>query len=60
MTLELCARFLADYLDGDRYFKIKKPGHNLIRARNQIELLRQMEAATPAMEAIVDKYRRYS
>ena len=60
MTLELCARFLTDYLDGDRYFKIKKPGHNLIRTRNQIELLRQMEAATPAMEAIVEKYRRYS
>ncbi|MBQ9859968.1 MAG: aminoglycoside phosphotransferase family protein [Clostridia bacterium] len=60
MTLELCARFLADYLDGDVYFKIKKPGHNLIRTRNQIELLRQMEAATPAMEAVIEKYRRYS
>lgn len=58
MTLELCARFLADYLDGDLYFKIKKPGHNLIRTRNQIELLRQMEKATPQMEAIVEKYRQ--
>ncbi len=58
LTLELCARFLADYLDGDMYFKIKKPGHNLIRTRNQIELLRQMESATSAMEAIVAKYRK--
>jgi len=60
MTLELSARFLTDYLDGDQYFKIKKPGHNLIRVRNQLELLRQMEAAAPAMEAIVNKYRKFS
>ena len=54
LTLELCARFLTDYLNGDTYFKVKKPGHNLIRTRNQIELLRQMEQLTPAMEAIVE------
>lgn len=56
LTLELCARFLTDYLNGDTYFKVKKPGHNLIRTRNQIELLRQMEQLTPAMEAIVSAY----
>ena len=56
LTIELAARFLTDYLNGDIYFKVKKSGHNLIRTRNQIELVRQMEAATPAMEAIVAKY----
>ena len=38
ITLELAARFLTDYLDGDRYFKIRTGGHNLVRARNQIAL----------------------
>ena len=60
MTLELVTRFLTDYLDGDQYFKIKKPGHNLIRTRNQIELLRQMEQAAPAMETVVAEFRRFS
>ncbi len=53
LTLELCARFLTDYLNGDTYFKVKKPGHNLIRTRNQMELLRQMEEKSDMMEAIV-------
>lgn len=56
LTLELCARFLTDYLNGDVYFKVKKPGHNLIRTRNQIELARQMEEHMHEMAAIVDEY----
>lgn len=36
---EQAMRFLSDYLVGDIYYRIKKPGHNLIRARNQITLL---------------------
>ena len=31
-------RFLTDFLDGDRYFAIAHPGHNLERARNQLRL----------------------
>lgn len=56
LTLELSARFLTDYLNGDVYFKVKKPGHNLIRTRNQIELVRQMEEKADIMDAIVAKY----
>ena len=56
LTLELCARFLTDYLNGDVYFKVKKPGHNLIRTRNQIELVRQMEDHMDEMASIVEKY----
>lgn len=56
LTLELCARFLTDYLNGDVYFKVKKPGHNLIRTRNQIELVRQMESRRDEMASIVEKY----
>ena len=42
MTLELATRFLCDYLQGDIYFKTEKPLHNLIRAKNQIELSKKI------------------
>jgi hypothetical protein len=35
MTLECGVRFLTDYLEGDRYFKIRRPDHNLLRCRTQ-------------------------
>lgn len=31
-------RFFADYLNGDTYYKIKYPLHNLVRTRNQLKL----------------------
>ena len=40
MTYECGMRFLADYLEGDVYFKIDYPSHNLDRARNQFKLVR--------------------
>lgn len=56
ITLELASRFLADYLDGDIYFKISRTDHNLVRARNQIRLAQEMEAVFPEMEDIVRRY----
>ena len=53
MTLEVATRFLKDYLDGDLYFKVKYPEHNLVRARTQIKLVADMEKKLPQMEAIV-------
>ena len=53
LTAELATRFLADYLDGDLYFNTKYPGHNLVRARCQIALAKDMLAKMPQMEAIV-------
>ena len=32
-----------DYIDGDKYYKIKYPEHNLVRARSQYKLLTSME-----------------
>ena len=62
LTCELAARFLADYLDGDKYFKINYPEHNLIRTRNQIALAKQMERHMDEMQEIVricvEKYRK--
>lgn len=43
MTLECGMRFLTDYLMGDTYFRIHRPGHNLDRCRTQIKLAKEME-----------------
>ena len=56
MTFECGMRFLADYLNGDTYFKIHRLGQNLDRARNQFKLVSDMEARLPEMQAIVKKY----
>lgn len=42
MSFILGLRMLTDYLDGDRYFAIARPGHNLDRARNQFRLHRSL------------------
>ena len=53
LTVELSTRFLADYLDGDKYFKINYPDHNLVRTRCQIALAKDMLKKLPRMEAII-------
>ncbi len=53
LTAELATRFLADYLDGDLYFHTSYPEHNLVRARCQIALARDMLNKLPQMEKIV-------
>jgi N-acetylhexosamine 1-kinase len=49
VTFEQAVRFLTDHLDGDRYYRISRPGHNLDRARAQLALLRSMRAPGSAM-----------
>ena len=53
ITYEQVLRFLMDYIDGDTYYKIKYPEHNLVRTRAQYKLLTSMEEQLPEMEAIV-------
>ena len=55
ITLEQATRFLKDYLDGDVYFKVAYPEHNLVRARTQIKLVADMEKKMDAMNDIVAK-----
>ena len=43
MTLECGMRFLADHLNGDKYFRVHRENHNLDRARTQFALVRHME-----------------
>lgn len=39
MALEAAARFLTDHLEGDVYFRVKDPDHNLRRTRAQLRLV---------------------
>lgn len=57
MTYECGIRFLADFLEGDVYFKIHREGHNLDRARTQFKLIADMEEKWDRMNAIVEKYK---
>ena len=52
ITLEIGIRFLTDYLDGDTYFKTKRPGHNLDRCRTQLKLVESIESQLDAMRRL--------
>lgn len=58
MTYENAIRFLADYLNGDVYFSVDKDieNHNLIRAKTQMELLKQIEEKEDEMKGVIKKY----
>lgn len=46
-------RFLTDWLDGDRYYRIDRPTHNLDRARNQFALFATIGAQADSLQALV-------
>ena len=43
-------RFLADYINGDTYYKTKYPEHNLVRTRAQMKLFDSAYEAIPRMK----------
>ncbi len=53
IAMETGIRFLTDYLEGDLYFKTKRPGHNLDRCRTQLALVRCIEEQMEAMNRVV-------
>jgi len=55
ITFEIGLRFLTDWLEGDAYFKIKRPLHNLDRLRTQFKLVASIEDQLPAMQNFVDQ-----
>ena len=55
ITLEQAIRFLGDYLDGDTYYHIEYPEHNLVRARTQLKLVAEMEDCMEELRAFVEK-----
>ena len=50
MTLECGMRFLTDYIEGDRYFRTSREGHNLDRCRCQFALVADMEKKAEQMK----------
>lgn len=60
ITIELASRFLMDHINGDKYFAIHRPNHNLERARNQMKLVVEMEKRLDEMNAIVHRYAQQS
>ena len=51
-----CVRFLADYINGDTYYKIMYPEHNLIRSQNQLALYNDMIAHEKMMNEFIKKF----
>lgn len=58
MTLECGIRFLADYLNGDTYFRTHYPEQNLDRARTQFKLVADMESKWEIIHKIVKEIAR--
>lgn len=46
-------RFLADYINGDTYYKIGYPEHNLVRTRNQVALFHSALSRMDEMTAYI-------
>lgn len=55
ITFEQVLRFFMDYIDGDKYYKVKSADHNLIRTRAQYKLLQSIEENYETMCDIVQK-----
>ncbi len=57
ITFEIGLRFLTDFLDGDKYFKVHREGHNLDRCRTQFRLVEIIESKTEEFNKIVRSLR---
>lgn len=53
LALILGVRFITDYLNGDTYFRIHRPRHNLDRARTQFQIVKLMEQLENEMTNVV-------
>ena len=54
ITCEIAMRFLDDYIDGDHYFKISYPEHNLVRARAQIQMVKSLDKKEKEIHKIIN------
>jgi Ser/Thr protein kinase RdoA (MazF antagonist) len=54
ITFEIGIRFLADFLDGDAYFKVHREGHNLDRCRTQFKLVESIEVQEESMNKLIE------
>lgn len=56
LTYMQTVRFLTDYINGDTYYKIHSPKHNLTRTLAQFKLLQSLEAHAPEMDAFMGEW----
>ncbi len=57
MSFMMGVRFLTDYIDGDEYYYIKYPDHNLVRARAQLKLAKILNERRSDLELIINNFR---
>ncbi len=57
IAFELGLRFFTDYLEGNVYFAVKGPEHNLARALVQFMLTRSIEEQEDAIRAVISEMR---
>jgi Ser/Thr protein kinase RdoA (MazF antagonist) len=55
IPLELAIRFLTDHLQGDRYFRVRHRGENLLKARRQLALVADIERQRAAVDIAVKR-----
>ncbi|HYE36368.1 aminoglycoside phosphotransferase family protein [Methylocaldum sp.] len=55
LPLELGLRFLTDHLEGNRYFKVERPGQNLQRALVQFRLAESVETQEKSIRRLIDE-----
>ena len=53
LTYMQTVRFFTDYIDGDTYYKIAYPEHNLVRTKAQFKLLQSLEENFDEMQRMV-------
>jgi hypothetical protein len=57
LPFELGLRFFTDYLEGDVYFKVRRPEHNLARALVQFRLTESIKSQETAIRSIIQELR---
>ena len=60
LTYMQMVRFFTDYIDGDTYYKIEDPDHNLVRTKAQFKLLQSLEENFDKMQRIVSEAAAHS
>lgn len=55
ITFTIGIRFLTDFLEGDHYFRVHRPDHNLVRCRKQFKLVESIQEKSEEMQRFVDR-----
>ena len=56
LTYMQTVRFLTDYINGDVYYKIHRPKHNMIRTKAQFKLLQSLEENAEKMDGFMKQW----